>query len=99
MRRPADGGYRGADYDFISAPVLRTEGELEEIVYTVNSRRARSEVRPQPMQVRLVRNLVTTASNNTNTDAAIGRTLFNLLIPGRSRTVHGQQLGDGARAR
>lgn len=81
LRRPADGGYRGADYDFISALVLRTEGDLEEIVYTVNSKRARSEVRPQPMQVRLIRNLVTTASNSTNTDAKIGRTLFNLLIP------------------
>ena len=65
-----------------SAPSsLRTEGDLEEIVYTVNSKRARSEVRPQPMQVRLIRNLVTTASNNTNTDAQIGRTLFNLLVP------------------
>ena len=28
-----------------------------------------------------MRNLVTTASNITNTDAQIGRTLFNLLIP------------------
>ena len=81
LRRPADAGYRGADYDFISALVLKTEGDLEEIVYTVNSKRARSEVRPQPMQVRLIRNLVMTASNNTNTDTQIGRTLFNLLVP------------------
>ena len=59
----------------------KTEGELEEIVYTVNSKRARSDVRPQPMQVRLIRSLVSTASNNANTDTQIGRTLFNLLVP------------------
>jgi tetratricopeptide (TPR) repeat protein len=80
-RRPAEAGYRGADYDFISALVLKTEGDSEEIGYTVNSKRARNEVRPQPMQVQLIRNLVLTASNNTNTDTQIGRTLFNLLVP------------------
>ena len=53
----------------------------ESIVYTVNTKRARSEVRPQPTQVELVRNLVRTASNNANTDAQIGHTLFNLLVP------------------
>ena len=81
LRRPAEAGYRGADYDFISALVSKTEGELEEIVYTVNSKRARSDVRPQPTQVPLIRNLVLTASNNANTDTQIGRTLFNLLVP------------------
>jgi tetratricopeptide (TPR) repeat protein len=81
LRRPAEAGYRGVDYDFISALVSKTEGELEEIVYTVNSKRARSDVRPQPTQVPLIRNLVLTASNNANTDTQIGRTLFNLLVP------------------
>jgi tetratricopeptide (TPR) repeat protein len=81
MRRPTDAGYRGADYDFISAIIQKTENEPESIVYTVNSKRARSDVRPQSMQVGLVRNLVLTASNNANTDAQIGRTLFRLLVP------------------
>jgi tetratricopeptide (TPR) repeat protein len=81
LRRPAEAGYRGADYDFISALVLKTEDDTEEIGYTINSKRARSEVRPQPMQVRLISNLVKTASNNTNTDTQIGRTLFTLLVP------------------
>ena len=81
MRRPPDAGYRGADYDFISARTQKTEGEPESIVYTVNSKRARSDIRPQSMQVGLVRNLVRTASNNANTDELIGHTLFNLLIP------------------
>jgi hypothetical protein len=81
LRRPADGGYRGADYDFISALVVRTDDDTDEIGYTINSKRARNEVRPQPMQVRLISNLVKTASDNTNTDTQIGRTLFTLLVP------------------
>jgi tetratricopeptide (TPR) repeat protein len=81
LRRPAEAGYRGVDYDFISALVLKTEDDTDEIGYTINSKRARNEVRPQPMQVRLISNLVMTASNNTNTDAQIGRTLFTLLVP------------------
>lgn len=80
-RRPAEAGYRGADYDFISAVMLKTEDDGEEIAYTVNSKLARNEVRPQSMQVQLIRDLVLTASNNTNTDTQIGRTLFSLLVP------------------
>ena len=81
LRRPPEAGYRGADYDFISALVLTTKDDSQEISYTINSKRARNDVRPQPMQVRLIENLVTTASNNTNTDTQIGRTLFTLLVP------------------
>jgi tetratricopeptide (TPR) repeat protein len=81
LRRPAEAGYRGTDYDFISASVARPEQEVEEIVYTVNSKRARSDVRPQPTQVPLIRNLVLTASSTANSDTQIGRTLFSLLVP------------------
>ncbi|WP_316224880.1 MULTISPECIES: CHAT domain-containing protein [unclassified Bradyrhizobium] len=81
MPRPADAGYRGVDYDFISALALKTDDDTKEIGYTINSKRARNEVRPQAVQVRLITNLVTTASNNTNTDTQIGRTLFTLLVP------------------
>ncbi|MBR0897095.1 CHAT domain-containing protein [Bradyrhizobium tropiciagri] len=81
LRRPPEAGYRGADYDFISALILKTEDDTQEIGYTINSKRARNDVRPQPVQVRLIKNLVTTASNNTNTDTQIGRTLFTLLVP------------------
>jgi tetratricopeptide (TPR) repeat protein len=81
LRRPPDAGYRGADYDFISALVQRTEDQDEQIVYTIDSKRARSEVRAQGTQVALIRSLVTTASNSTNADPHIGRTLFRLLVP------------------
>ena len=81
LRRPPDGGYRGAEYDFISALVQKSEDGDEHIVYTIDSKRARSEVRAQAAQLPLIKNLVSTASNSANTDERIGRTLFNLLVP------------------
>ena len=49
--------------------------------YTLDTRRARSEVRGQRAQSRLLSELVATASNDQNRDQQIGRTLFNLVIP------------------
>jgi tetratricopeptide (TPR) repeat protein len=80
-RRPPDAGYRGAEYDFISALIQKGEDQEERIVYTIDTKRARSEVRAQATQVPLIRNLVSTASKSTNTDTQIGRTLFSLLVP------------------
>ena len=80
-RRPPDAGYRGAEYDFISALIQKGEDQEERIVYTIDTKRARSEVRAQATQVPLIRSLVSTASKSTNTDTQIGRTLFSLLVP------------------
>jgi hypothetical protein len=81
LRRSLESGYRGADYDFISAQTLeRAHGESA-IAYTLDTQRARSEVRAQTTQVRLVRELVATASNDSHNDPQIGRTLFQLLVP------------------
>jgi tetratricopeptide (TPR) repeat protein len=81
LRRPPEGGYRGAEYDFISALVHKSEDNEDRIVYTIDTKRARSEVRAQAAQLPLIRNLVSTASNSANTDGQIGRTLFSLLVP------------------
>jgi len=81
LRRPPDGGYRGAEYDFISALVHKGEDNEDRIVYTIDTKRARSEVRAQTAQLPLIRNLVSTASNSASVDAQIGRTLFSLLVP------------------
>ena len=81
LRRPPEGGYRGADYDFISALVQNTDGHEERIVYTIDTKRARSEVRAQATQLPLIRNLVSAASNSVSVDPQIGRTLFRLLVP------------------
>ena len=79
--RPPDAGYRGAEYDFISALIQKGEDQEERIVYTVDSKRARSEVRAQSAQVPLIRSLISSASKSAETGPQIGRTLFRLLVP------------------
>ncbi|MDH5538198.1 MAG: CHAT domain-containing protein, partial [Rhizobacter sp.] len=81
LRRPLDTGYRGTAYDFISAVTERGDDDEPRIVYTADTKRARSEVRAQAAQSRLVGELVKRASNDANRDTEIGRTLFQLLVP------------------
>lgn len=81
LQRPADSGYRGADYDFITVETKDQKDGEPELFYTLDTRRARSEVRAQRTQSRLLRDLVATASNDQNRDEQIGKTLFNLLVP------------------
>lgn len=81
LQRPPDSGYRGADYDFITVETNQEKDGEPLISYTLDTRRARSEVRGQRAQSVLLRDLVATASNDQNRDQQIGRTLFNLLIP------------------
>jgi tetratricopeptide (TPR) repeat protein len=77
LRRQLDSGYRGTDYDFVTAT---SQGEGT-IAFTLDSKRARTEVRAQVTQARLVRELVLRASTAANQDPQIGRTLFHLLVP------------------
>lgn len=80
-RRPADSAYRGADYDFITA-VQRLDADRQPLIeYTLDTRRARSEVRGQSTQARLVDELVRIGADAANQDAQIGRSLFQLLVP------------------
>jgi hypothetical protein len=81
LPRPPDSGYRGADYDFISAELVTGRKGQTSIHYTLDTKRARSEVRAQKTQGKLLRDLVATASGAQNTDRQIGRTLFKLLVP------------------
>jgi len=81
LRRPPDSGYRGAEFDFISVEAREDKDGTPLVSYTLDTRRARSEVRGQRAQSRLLSELVTTASNDQNRDQQIGRTLFDLLIP------------------
>jgi hypothetical protein len=83
-RRPPDWGYRGTEHDFISALTSRSNGagtSSSEITYTIDSKRARTEIRAQSTQRRLVEQLVAKASNERGSDIGIGRTLFKLLVP------------------
>lgn len=81
LQRTSDSGYRGADYDFLTIETKEERDGTPLIFYTLDTRRARSEVRAQRTQSGLLRELVTTASNDQNRDLQISRTLFNLLIP------------------
>ena len=79
LRRQIDSAYRGAGYDLITAESVGSdEGG---IAFRLDTRRARTEVRAQMTQAKLVRDLVSRASNDGNDDPQIGRTLFQLLVP------------------
>ncbi len=80
LRRQIDSGYRGTDYDFITA----TSAGDDTIAFTLDTKRARTEVRAQSTQGRLLRELVSKASRDSRMDdsnAQLGRTLFQLLVP------------------
>jgi CHAT domain-containing protein len=83
MTRMVDSGYRGASYDLISALQAPLAGDATNpaIAYTLDTQRARTEVRAQRAQGNLLRDMVAKASNDGNRDPSIGRTLFNLLVP------------------
>ncbi|HEV7578456.1 MAG TPA: CHAT domain-containing protein [Caldimonas sp.] len=81
LRRSLDSSYRGAAYDFISASTGAPVNGAPTIAYTLDTKRARTEVRAQQTQASLVKELVAKASNDANRDAQIGRTLFDLLVP------------------
>ncbi len=81
LRRPLDWGYRGADYDFITAVQYFDDHHQPLIEYTLDTQRARSEVRGQATQARLVDELVRAGADSDNIDTRIGRSLFQLLVP------------------
>lgn len=76
LRRSLD-AYRGADYDFIrvSSP---QQGVID---FTLDSRRARSELRARQTQRKLIAEIVACAARDDNDDPQLGRTLFQLLVP------------------
>jgi len=83
-RRPLNLGYRGTGHDYISALTSKSDEQAassSEITYTIDSQRARTEIRAQSTQRRLVEQLVAKASNDRCKDLGIGRTLFKLLVP------------------
>ena len=77
LRRQIDSGYRGTDYDFIAA-TSSTDGTIS---FALDTKRARTEVRAQTTQGKLLRELVKRASTEANQDPRLGRTLFQLLVP------------------
>jgi hypothetical protein len=81
LQRPDTLGYRGANYDFVSAVGGAGEDGRASIDFTVDTRRARTEVRSSSTQVDLLRNLIQDAEADRRSDTRLGRTLFRLLVP------------------
>jgi hypothetical protein len=79
LRRVPGTHYRGADYDFVSV-VSRVSEQGSELAYTVDGRRARTDVAHLVPQMPLLLQLLD-ASNAHPAPPDLGRTLFNLLIP------------------
>ena len=77
MRRQLDTGYRGTDYDLISA----TTSATDTISFALDTHRARTEVRAQFTQRKLLHDLVRGAATASVGNPHIGRTLFQLLVP------------------
>ena len=78
LPRMLDSGYRVADYDLISVISDKDKDGEPCISYTLDTKRARSEVRAQQTQSRLLQqSSVSGASSDQSSDAQIGRTLFN----------------------
>ena len=103
LRRPLDSGYRGADYDFITAVDREDDATATpSIEYTLDTKRARSEVRAQKTQRNLLLEPRDRARRTTlNADPQIGRTLFQLLVPVEMEPYLGgtTELHDRARQR
>ncbi len=81
LQRPLEPSYRGSEYDLISAVTQQDSHGESLISYTVDTRRARTEVRAQATQLKLLRELTTSAASDESTDKQIGRSLFRLLVP------------------
>jgi len=81
LRRPLESSYRGAGYDFVSAVQRFDERHNPVIEYTLDTQRARSEVRGQATQSQLVDELVKVGADSDSTDTKIRRSLFQLLVP------------------
>ena len=81
LLRPIESGYRGVNYDFIQATTRREPGRQTQIEYALDTSRARTEVRAQVTQRRLIQNLVAEGSSGESLDPQIGSTLYRLLVP------------------
>ncbi|CAD5373490.1 CHAT domain-containing protein [Rubrivivax sp. A210] len=78
LRRQQDDGYRGAAYDMIS---VTSSADGNGLSFALDTRRARTEVRAQTTQRKLIAGLVRDAATAQASDPQLGRALFQLLVP------------------
>jgi CHAT domain len=77
--RPVERGYRGASYDLVH--IATGEKANAELSFALHTGRARSELRAQSTQRRLVDRLVASAESEPMHDAQLAHALFNMLVP------------------
>ena len=81
LRRPSESGYRGVAYDFINAVQRLGPNHQPVIEFTLDTQRARTEVRGQATQPKLVDEMVRIGADAASTDPKVRRSLFQLLVP------------------
>ncbi len=81
LRRPLDAGYRATGYDYVTAVQGAAQGTESSIIYTLDTRRARTELRAQATQGPLVRQLIAQAAQDGHANLPVGASLFQLLVP------------------
>ncbi|RYZ09192.1 MAG: CHAT domain-containing protein [Myxococcales bacterium] len=79
--RPLTSSYRGADYDMVSVMEGADQDGVTSTVFTLDSRRARAEVRSTTTQLPLLQALIDQAEADPRSDAQLGKTLFRILVP------------------
>lgn len=80
LARPPSASYRGSGYDFVSVQ-RNGDGDAAPIEFTLDTRRARSEVRGSSIQSALVDQLVRSGASDSTRNPQTGRSLFQLLVP------------------
>lgn len=83
--RPVERGYRGTSYDLVH--IATDEQAHDELSFTLHTGRARSELRAQSTQRKLVDSLVASAESEPLHDAQLAHALFNMLVPLELRPV------------
>lgn len=79
--RPLSSAYRGADYDMVSVREGPQVDGMSSIAFAIDTRRARTEVRSTTTQLPLVQALIDQAEADRRGDGALGKTLFQMLVP------------------
>jgi CHAT domain-containing protein/tetratricopeptide repeat protein len=81
LKRTIDARYRGADYDVVSTTLEEEPDGNATILYTLSTKRARSDVVAKSTQVTAVRQMVERESGRIDGDVTVGQRLWELLIP------------------
>ena len=99
LQRPPDSGYRGAEFDFITVEAKPDKDGAPMISYTLDTRRARSEVRGQRAQSELLTRARGDRVERSESRPADRPHAVQPAGPRRARAVPGRQRRDADRAR